>query len=204
MPGYHQGSPRNKGFAIRPIRRGSRRCRVMRAAGDGPAGARLRTLMVILWRAGCESARRLTSRERPRPIASAILIRRGRRQAPRVGMDHLAGINCSRGSRSQSLPSALALRHPRSDSRKALEPSAAASNRRTAALAGVVAVRPSSAAPRSCSRDGPARASLGRDPASARARNSRSLILQGSTARRSSHRSFRPARYLSTAGLIHR
>jgi integrase len=54
MPGYHQGRPpRNKGLrypadppTIEEI------VSVMRAAGDGADGARLRTLIVILWRAG--------------------------------------------------------------------------------------------------------------------------------------------------------
>ena len=54
MPGYHQGrAPRNKGLrypadppTIEEI------VAVMRAAGDGPDGARLCALIVMLWRAG--------------------------------------------------------------------------------------------------------------------------------------------------------
>ena len=54
MPGFHQGrSPRNKGLhypadppTIVEINA------VMRAAGDRIDGARLRALIVILWRAG--------------------------------------------------------------------------------------------------------------------------------------------------------
>ena len=54
MPGYHQGrAPRNKGLrypadppTIEEI------VAVMRAAGDGADGARLRALVVGLWRAG--------------------------------------------------------------------------------------------------------------------------------------------------------
>jgi integrase len=54
MPGYHEGRPpRNKGLrypadppTVEEI------VAVMRAAGDGPDGARLRALIVILWRAG--------------------------------------------------------------------------------------------------------------------------------------------------------
>jgi integrase len=54
LPGYHHGrAPRNKGLrypadppTIEEI------VAVMRAAGDGAEGARLRALVVILWRAG--------------------------------------------------------------------------------------------------------------------------------------------------------
>ena len=54
MPGYHRGRPpKNKGLSfpadpptVEEI------VAVMRAAGDGPDGARLRALIIILWRAG--------------------------------------------------------------------------------------------------------------------------------------------------------
>src|ERR1700730_18726283 len=54
LPGYHHGRPpRNKGLrypadppTVEEI------VAVMRAAGDGPDGDRLRALIVVLWRAG--------------------------------------------------------------------------------------------------------------------------------------------------------
>jgi hypothetical protein len=60
MPGYHQGRPpRNKGMrypADPPTIEGI--VAVMRVAGDGPDGLRLRALIVLLWRAGLGSAKR--------------------------------------------------------------------------------------------------------------------------------------------------
>lgn len=63
MPGFHEGrAPRNKGRrypadppTVEEV------IAVMRAAGDGADGARLRALIVILWRPGCGSARRSIS-----------------------------------------------------------------------------------------------------------------------------------------------
>ena len=63
LPGYHQGrSPRNKGLrypadppTVEEI------VAVMRAAGNGADGARLRALIVILWRQACGSVRRSIS-----------------------------------------------------------------------------------------------------------------------------------------------
>jgi hypothetical protein len=63
MPGFHEGrAPRNKGRrypgdppTVEEI------IAVMRAAGTGADGARLRALIVILWRAGLRSARRSIS-----------------------------------------------------------------------------------------------------------------------------------------------
>lgn len=65
MPGYHHGrAPRNKGVrypadppTIEEI------VTVMRAAGDGPNGARLRALIVLLWRAGLRISEALTLAE---------------------------------------------------------------------------------------------------------------------------------------------
>src|SRR6266545_781680 len=79
MPGYHVGRPpRNKGVhypadppTIEEI------VAVMRAAGNGPAGARLRALIVILWRAGLRigegglSSSHGTVHSRPAPVISA-------------------------------------------------------------------------------------------------------------------------------------
>ncbi len=72
MPGYHRGRPpRNKGrrYPADPPTVDEVSA-VMRAAGSGKGAARLRALIVLLWRAGYVSARRsispsLTSTARP-------------------------------------------------------------------------------------------------------------------------------------------
>ncbi len=84
MPGYHQGRTlRNKGIrypADPPT------------AGEGPDGARLRALIVVLWRAGLRISEALdlaeTDLDRSR---GAVLVRRGKGGRRReVGMDHWA------------------------------------------------------------------------------------------------------------------
>jgi integrase len=75
VPGYHAGrAPRNKGQrypadppTVREI------VAVMRDAGAGVYGARLRALIVLLWRAGLRIHEALAAR------------RRGPRSAPRLG-----------------------------------------------------------------------------------------------------------------------
>jgi hypothetical protein len=59
MPGYHSGRPpRNKGMRYpADPRRVEETVAVMRQASDGIHGARIRDLIVILWRAGLRSAR---------------------------------------------------------------------------------------------------------------------------------------------------
>lgn len=94
MPGYHVGrAPRNKGLTypadpptIEEI------VAVLRAAGDGPDGARLRALIMILWRAGLRIGEALalaeTDLDRSR---GAVLVRRGKGGRRReVGMDRWA------------------------------------------------------------------------------------------------------------------
>jgi integrase len=80
LPGYHQGrAPRNKGLrypayppTIEEI------IAVMRAAGDGADGARLRTLIVILWRAGLRISEALDLAETDLdPARGAVLVRHG-------------------------------------------------------------------------------------------------------------------------------
>ena len=69
MPGFHEGrTPRNKGHrypadppTVEEI------IAVMREAGSGPDGARLRALIVILWRAGLRIGKRSISL---RPIST--------------------------------------------------------------------------------------------------------------------------------------
>jgi integrase len=104
MPGYHHGRvPSNKGLrypadppTIEEI------VAVMRAAGDGPDAARLRALIVILWRAGLRIGETLalaeTDLDRSR---GSVLVRRGKGGRRReVGTDRWPGINSSRGLRS--------------------------------------------------------------------------------------------------------
>lgn len=103
MPGYHQGrAPRNKGLrypagppTIEEI------VAVMRAAGDGADGARLRALIVILWQQVSESARhsiwlRPTWTERAAQcwsVAAKVVA------VARSGWTIGRGINCSLGLR---------------------------------------------------------------------------------------------------------
>lgn len=94
MPGYHAGrSPRNKGLrypadppTVEEI------VAVMRSAGDGPDGARLRALLVILWRAGLRISEALDLAETDLDSArGAILVRCGKGGKRReVGMDRCA------------------------------------------------------------------------------------------------------------------
>jgi site-specific recombinase XerC len=94
MPGHHQGrAPRNKDLrypadppTIEEI------VAVMRAAGDGADGTRLRALIVTLWRAGLRISEvpnlADTDLDRSR---GAVLVRRGKGGRRReVGMDRWA------------------------------------------------------------------------------------------------------------------
>jgi len=81
MPGYHGGRPpRNKGLcypadppSVEEI------VAVMRVAGDGAAGARLRALIILLWRAGLRISEALALAESDLDAArGAILVRRGK------------------------------------------------------------------------------------------------------------------------------
>src|SRR5437667_1952115 len=94
MPGYHHGrAPRNKGLrypadppTIEEI------VAVMRAAGEGAAGSRLRALIVILWRAGLRISEALDLAETDLDrLRGAILVRHGKGDRRReVGMDRWA------------------------------------------------------------------------------------------------------------------
>jgi integrase len=94
MPGYHHGRPpRNKGMSypadpptIEEI------VAVMRAAGDDRDGARLRALIVILWRAGLRIGEALDLAETDLdPDRGAVLVRKGKGSRRReVGMDRWA------------------------------------------------------------------------------------------------------------------
>jgi site-specific recombinase XerD len=94
MPGYHRGRPpRNKGLSypadpptVEEI------VAVMRAAGNGPDGARLRALIVVLWRAGLRIGEALDLAETDLDRSQgAVLIQRGKGGRRReVGMDRWA------------------------------------------------------------------------------------------------------------------
>jgi site-specific recombinase XerD len=94
MPGYHQGRPpKNKGQRFPadppPV---EEIIAVMRAAGNGPDGARLRALIIVLWRAGLRISEALdlaeTDLDRSR---GAVLVRAGKGGRRReVGMDRWA------------------------------------------------------------------------------------------------------------------
>ena len=94
LPGYHAGRPpRNKGRrypadppTVEEI------VAVMRAAGAGPDGVRLRALVVLLWRAGFRIGEALALAETDLDSRrGAVLIRRGKGDKRReVGMDSWA------------------------------------------------------------------------------------------------------------------
>jgi len=94
MPGFHEGrAPRNKGHrypadppTVEEI------IAVMREAGRGADGARLRVLIVILWRAGLRIGEALDLAETDLdPSRGAVLVRRGKGGRRReVGMDRWA------------------------------------------------------------------------------------------------------------------
>ena len=93
-PGFHEGrAPRNKGRrypadppTVEEI------IAVMRAAGNGADGARLRALIVILWRAGLRSGEALDLAETDLDASrGSVLVRRGKGGRRReVGMDRWA------------------------------------------------------------------------------------------------------------------
>jgi len=91
FPEFHAGrTPGNKGlrYPADPPRV-EEIVAVMRAAGDGLSGARIRGLIVVLWRAGLRIQEALDLHERDLdPRAGALLVRRGKGGGRReVGMD---------------------------------------------------------------------------------------------------------------------
>ena len=91
MPGYHRGRPpKNKGrrFPADPPTV-EEIVAVMRATGDSADGARLRALIVVLWRAGLRISEALDLAETDLDRArGALVIRRGKGGRRReVGMD---------------------------------------------------------------------------------------------------------------------
>jgi integrase len=94
LPGYHRGRPpRNRGLrypadppTVEEI------IAVMRAAGDGADGVRLRGVIVVLWRAGLRISEALALNESDLDSErGAVLVRHGKGDKRReVGMDRWA------------------------------------------------------------------------------------------------------------------
>jgi integrase len=91
---FHRGvPPRNKGLRYPPDPPSVEEIiAVMRAAGDGPDGVRLRGVIVVLWRAGLRISEALALNETDLdPDRGALLIRHGKGDKRReVGMDRWA------------------------------------------------------------------------------------------------------------------
>jgi site-specific recombinase XerD len=94
LSSFHQGrSPRNKGLRYPPDPPAVEEIiAVMRAAGDGPEGVRLRAVIVVLWRAGLRISEALALRESDLDRhRGAVLVRAGKGGKRReVGMDRWA------------------------------------------------------------------------------------------------------------------
>jgi len=92
--GFHRGlPPHNKGRRYPPDPPTVEEIiAVMRAAGDGPDGVRLRGVIVILWRAGLRISEALSLNETDLdPDRGAVLVRHGKGDKRReVGMDRWA------------------------------------------------------------------------------------------------------------------
>jgi site-specific recombinase XerD len=94
LPGFHRGRPpQNKGmrYPADPPRT-EEIIAVMRAAGSGLYGLRVRGLIVVLWRAGLRISEALALRESDlEPNCGSLLVRRGKGGKRReVGMDDWA------------------------------------------------------------------------------------------------------------------
>ena len=163
MPGYHQGRPpRNKGLrypadppTIEEI------VAVMRAADDRADGARLRALIVILWRAGLRISEALALAETdldPGRGAVLVCIKRQGRPSPR-GRDGPLGLaaapTVARGQDDAAGRTAV-VRHSRSDGWSALgairRAEAPATNRRGGWRTPPIRAAPAPA--RACDRNG--------------------------------------------------
>jgi len=163
LPAFHAGRPpRNKGMrypadppTIEEI------VTVMRHAGDGVHGLRLRGLIVVLWRAGLRICEALALAEADLdPRRGSQLVRRGKGGRGReVGMDDWAWeqLRALAGGARRAAGRPTVLRRHRSDTRTAVD-----SWRRPLGTAprrprgrGASALRAAPAAARACRRDGP-------------------------------------------------
>jgi site-specific recombinase XerD len=94
LPSFHRGlPPRNKGLTYPPDPPTVEEIiAVMRAAGDGPEGVRLRGIIVVLWRAGLRISEALALNETDLdPDRGSLIVRHGKGDKRReVGMDRWA------------------------------------------------------------------------------------------------------------------
>jgi integrase len=174
VPGYHSGrSRRNNGQRYPagppPV---AEIVAVMRHAGTGAYGARLRALIVVLWRAGLRIHEALALGEVDLdPRRGALLVRRGKGGRREVGMDdwgweHLQPWLTARRPAGRS---AAVHRHrpdPRTHMVPGRRPHRSTPGRRPRRCA--PALRAAPAPPRARRRDGPRGRSADRDPAPAR------------------------------------
>jgi integrase len=103
LPGYLAGRPpRNKGLRYPPDPPTVEEIvAVMRQAGDGVRGARMRALIVLLWRAGLRINEALTVTEHDLdPRLGAVLVRHGKGAAARSAWTPGAGTASAPGSSS--------------------------------------------------------------------------------------------------------
>jgi integrase len=99
---------------------------VMRAAGDGPDGVRLRGVIVVLWRAGLRISEALALNETDLdPDRGALLVRHGKGDKRReVGMDRWRGHTSDHGwrrvgpCRSDGCSASCAVRHAAAHARR--------------------------------------------------------------------------------------
>lgn len=181
LPGYHQGRiPRNKGLQYpADLPTVEEIIAVMRSAGDGADGVRLRGLIIVLWRAGLRISEALALSE------SDLDVNRGSsvdppgqgRQAPR-SRDGPLGLGAARALVNAPLHAAgrrAVLRPARTHPRAALDASRSPSTaaRRGPTRRGATPVCSSSAAPRPRGRDVTRRRPAAGHPTPARARQSR-------------------------------
>ena len=94
MSNFHRGvPPRNKGLVYPPDPPTVQEIiAVMRAAGEGPEGVRLRAIIVVLWRAGLRISEALALTETDLdPDRGSLIVRHGKGDKRReVGMDRWA------------------------------------------------------------------------------------------------------------------
>jgi integrase len=110
LPGYLAGRPpRNKGLRYPPDPPTVEEIvAVMRQAGDGAHGARMRAFIVLLWRAGLRITEALTVTEHDlEPRAGSVLVRHGKGGRRREvtwtrGAGTTSGPGSSTGSRCRS------------------------------------------------------------------------------------------------------
>src|SRR5215208_2635090 len=180
LPGHHTGRPpRNKGmrYPADPPRV-EEIVAVMRAAGGRPNAARVRGLIVVLWRAGLRISEAVDLGEGDLdPARGALLVRRGKGGKRReVGMDEWGWEHLRPwlGHRA-TLPFGALLRDQRTDPRATLvwprDPDAVSAARDHCERQ--ASVRTSSASPRPRRRDGARRRSAERDPAPTRSHRPR-------------------------------